>query len=116
MFVQRHLNDSPKLSILKWLEEVTEWLGQARAPHRFVIRVGGQKYHWDMAALTNFLGRINTVDSSFQAYIHQYQFGLSTQCKSEGVFTPARHSNHRVTDSRQLQLDVSGDNTIILND
>ncbi len=116
VFMQSHLDRRAQLRIFERLQDVTERLGQARAGQRLVVGVRGQVDHGYLRGLPDSLGGLDAVHLALEANVHQHQIGRGLACELHGAFTVGGDPHHRVTNPRELLLDVAGDDAVILDD
>ena len=76
MFVNGDFDRATQFDFLKRLDDVTERSGTDRAPQRFRVAVPGQENDRNVRALLDHVRRLDAIDFTAQADIHDDELRL----------------------------------------
>src|SRR5262249_17790999 len=113
---ERHLDRGAKLQLLERLQEVAVGLGDAGAPERVVVGVGGEVDDWDVPPIADDLRRLDAVDAALDADVHEDEVGLELAGHGDRLLAARRHADDGVADPVELEPEVASDETRILDD
>ena len=115
MLVDGHLDRRLQLAFLEWLEQVTIGLRDLRPLEGAVVRVR-RKIDDRYVVTGQFICRFDAIHLALQIDVHQHQMGRRMARRGDGLLSGRDNDGHIVPHPLQPQLQVQGDDGLVLDD